>query len=50
MKKTLLIVILVCFSFGGCSKDGEDQKTITNLSGEVWYDTYIFQRRSGCRK
>lgn len=42
MKKTFLLAVLTCLVFAGCSKDGEDQKKITNLSGEAWYDTYIY--------
>jgi hypothetical protein len=42
MKKTLLIAILSCLAFAGCSKDDGDQKKITNLSGTVWYDTYVW--------
>lgn len=42
MKKILLFVILAALACAGCSKDDGDQKKITNLSGQTWYDTYVW--------
>jgi hypothetical protein len=41
MKKIILLAALSMF-FIGCGKDDESEKTITNLSGETWYETWVW--------
>ena len=35
------LFFLITVLFSGCSKDDDNSKTITNLSGETWYKTNI---------
>ena len=37
----LSAILLITVLFSGCSKDDDNSKTITNLSGETWYKTNI---------
>lgn len=37
----LSAILLIAVLFCGCSKDDNNSKTITNLSGEIWYKTNV---------
>ncbi len=43
MKKVLFVVMAIAtIAFAGCDMDDENQRKITNLTGQTWYDTYIW--------
>jgi hypothetical protein len=41
MKKILLLALFSVI-FASCGKEDENVKTITNLSGETWYETWVW--------
>ncbi len=41
MRKIISLALLVVI-FTACSKGNEDVKTITNLSGFTWYETWVW--------
>ena len=42
----LSAILLITVLFSGCSKDDNNSKTITNLSGETWYKAQVWFRDS----
>jgi hypothetical protein len=45
MKRGLFFaLVMLSLVLGGCSKDDDNTKTITNLSGVNWYDAQVWFR------